>query len=50
MREEDNEMDTYECDYCGQSDPEMNYTVSKSYPNEPERIVCDDCMDEQPWK
>ena len=39
-----------ECDYCGQNDPEVNYTVRKPYEHEPATTVCDDCMEEQPWK
>lgn len=39
-----------ECDYCGQNDPEVNYTVRKPYEHEPATTVCEDCMEERPWK
>lgn len=47
---EDKEMNTYECDYCGQSDPDVAYTIRKPYEHEPASVVCEDCMEEQPWK
>lgn len=43
-------MDEQECAYCGQSDGDMTYTIHKPYDSEPASVVCDDCMDEQPWK
>lgn len=39
-----------ECDYCGQSDPEVKYTLLTFSPNEPCALACEDCMEEQPWK
>jgi hypothetical protein len=39
-----------ECDYCGQNDPNVNYTERKPYKHEPSSIVCEDCMEERPWK
>ncbi len=39
-----------ECLWCGQDDPEENYTWRKPYPDEPGSWACADCMEERPWK
>lgn len=39
-----------ECDYCGQSDEEVTYTLLTFSPSEPSTLVCEDCMEEKPWK
>lgn len=43
-------LEEQECHYCGQSDSECDYTVRKPYEFEPAMLVCEDCMEEQPWK
>lgn len=44
------DFEEQECHYCGQSDPDLRYTVRKPYEFEPASIVCEDCMEVRPWK
>lgn len=39
-----------ECDYCGQNDPGVKYSIHQPYAHEPASVVCEDCMEERPWK
>lgn len=39
-----------ECHYCGQNDPDVTYTPVVFGPGEPSSLVCEDCMEEKPWK